>query len=133
MVLDDAGQLYVWGYDGCAEGVVPEQSSAWKARRIKGDLEGQKVVAFDAGEGSSSRGGKQKVVVFDAGGGLEVGARDYIIMTISCMIKGLACLTLCPPLPAPQATPYGLQLLAPVLYTLATTRCVWGGGGEGGA
>ena len=49
MVLDDAGQLYVWGYDGCAEGVVPEQSSAWKARRIKGELEGQKVVAFDAG------------------------------------------------------------------------------------
>lgn len=50
MVLDDAGQLFVWGYDGCADGVVPEQTSAWKARRIKGELEGQKVVAFDAGE-----------------------------------------------------------------------------------
>ena len=50
VVLDDSGSLYVWGYDGCADGRLPDQSGAWKARRVKGQLEGKKVVAFDAGK-----------------------------------------------------------------------------------
>lgn len=51
IVLDDSGALHVWGYDGCADGTLPEQSSAWKARRVKGDLGSSKVVAFDTGGG----------------------------------------------------------------------------------
>ena len=50
VVLDDQGSLHVWGYDGCADGSLPEQSIAWKARRVKGELEGSKVVAVDVGE-----------------------------------------------------------------------------------
>eukprot|EP00798_Chlamydomonas_sp_ICE-L_P024282 gene24282-9881_t len=49
-VLDDQGNLYAWGLDGCsAGGQFPEKSTAWKARQMKGELEGKKVVAFDSG------------------------------------------------------------------------------------
>ena len=57
MALDDQGNLYVWGYDGCAtNGTLPDWGVAWKARRVRGALEGKRVVAFDAGE----RMGKDK-------------------------------------------------------------------------
>jgi hypothetical protein len=50
LVLDDAGQIWVWGFDGCAEGRLPEQSEAWKPRKVAGALANKKVVAFDIGE-----------------------------------------------------------------------------------
>jgi hypothetical protein len=50
IVLDDQGTLYVWGFDGCAVGAVPKQGKAWVARPITGELQAQRVVAFDAGE-----------------------------------------------------------------------------------
>jgi alpha-tubulin suppressor-like RCC1 family protein len=50
LVLDDSGQLWVWGYDGCAKGELPEQSEAWRPRKVLGQLATKKVVAFDVGE-----------------------------------------------------------------------------------
>lgn len=51
VVLDSAGQLWVWGYDGCATaGQLPQQDEAWKPRRVQGQLQGQHVAAFDVGE-----------------------------------------------------------------------------------
>ena len=63
------------------------------------------------------------------GSEVEVGARDNMrgLMTTSCMIKGFSLSHPLSPLLALQATPYGLQPLAPAPSTLATTRCVWGG------
>lgn len=49
MVLDSDGQLWVWGYDGCATGDVPAQHDAWQLRLIEGQLKGKQVVAFDVG------------------------------------------------------------------------------------
>eukprot|EP00798_Chlamydomonas_sp_ICE-L_P027171 gene27171-2411_t len=49
--LDDAGALYAWGLDGCSNGGDrPAQGEAWIARKIRGQLDGKQVVAFDAGE-----------------------------------------------------------------------------------
>jgi hypothetical protein len=37
-------------YDGCGtKGVLPERGVAWKERKVEGQLEGKKVVAFDSG------------------------------------------------------------------------------------
>ncbi|WIA17127.1 hypothetical protein OEZ85_014020 [Tetradesmus obliquus] len=43
------GQLWVWGYDGCTGGQLPEQREAWRPRRVAGQLANKKVVAFDVG------------------------------------------------------------------------------------
>jgi hypothetical protein len=49
-LLDDAGGLHVWGYDGCGtEGVLPAREDAWKAKPVKGELLGKRVVAVDSG------------------------------------------------------------------------------------
>jgi alpha-tubulin suppressor-like RCC1 family protein len=50
LVLDDLGQIWVWGYDGCAEGKLPLQGEAWMPRKVAGALTNKKVVAFDVGE-----------------------------------------------------------------------------------
>lgn len=50
LVLDESGQLWVWGYDGCTGGQLPEQREAWRPRRVAGQLANKKVVAFDVGE-----------------------------------------------------------------------------------
>lgn len=52
LVLDDAGHLWVWGYDGCAGGQLPAQGGAWQPRSVAGALASKKVVAFDVGESS---------------------------------------------------------------------------------
>lgn len=49
LLLDDAGHLWVFGYDGCAEGQLPQQQDAWRARQVVGELAGKMVVAFDIG------------------------------------------------------------------------------------
>jgi hypothetical protein len=49
LVLDDEGQLWTWGYDGCAGG-LPAQPDMWRPRSVGGELRGEKVVAFDVGE-----------------------------------------------------------------------------------
>ncbi|KAF6255127.1 regulator of chromosome condensation 1/beta-lactamase-inhibitor protein II [Scenedesmus sp. NREL 46B-D3] len=49
LVLDDAGHLWVWGYDGCAGGQLPAQGGAWRPRSVAGALASKKVVAFDVG------------------------------------------------------------------------------------
>jgi alpha-tubulin suppressor-like RCC1 family protein len=50
MVLDDLGQIWVWGCDGCAAGQLPLQGEAWRPRKVAGALANKKVVAFDVGE-----------------------------------------------------------------------------------
>jgi alpha-tubulin suppressor-like RCC1 family protein len=51
VALDSSGQLWVWGYDGCASlGQLPQQEEAWRPRRVQGELFGKGVVAFDVGE-----------------------------------------------------------------------------------
>lgn len=51
VVLDAAGQLWTWGYDGCATaGQLPQQGEAWKPRLVRGQLQGQRVAVFDVGE-----------------------------------------------------------------------------------
>jgi alpha-tubulin suppressor-like RCC1 family protein len=50
VVLDAEGQLWLWGYDGCCSGQLPQQDEAWEPRQVQGQLQGQRVVAFDVGE-----------------------------------------------------------------------------------
>lgn len=50
IILDESGQLWVWGYDGCAGGQLPEQREAWKPRKVAGQLANKQVVVFDVGE-----------------------------------------------------------------------------------
>jgi hypothetical protein len=52
MALNHQGQLYAWGFEGCASaGKVPPQTEAYKPRlMLSGGLEGKRVVAFDIGE-----------------------------------------------------------------------------------
>ncbi|GMH38730.1 hypothetical protein BSKO_06614 [Bryopsis sp. KO-2023] len=48
--VSEEGGVYTWGHDGCAsKGVIPERSTAWHPRLIKGQLEGRKVVKMDIG------------------------------------------------------------------------------------
>ncbi|GLC68263.1 hypothetical protein PLESTF_000668100 [Pleodorina starrii] len=50
MAVDESGRLYSWGHDGCSNGgKLPERDQAYKPRRVGGELEGKRVVAFDAG------------------------------------------------------------------------------------
>jgi hypothetical protein len=46
----DSGHLWVWGYDGCADGELPVQKDAWGPCKVLGQLATKKVVAFDVGE-----------------------------------------------------------------------------------
>lgn len=50
VVLDAAGQLWLWGYNGCCTGQLPQQNDAWKPRQVQGQLHGQRVAVFDVGE-----------------------------------------------------------------------------------
>jgi hypothetical protein len=51
LVLDAAGQLWAWGYDGCAgAGQLPLQGEAWKPRLVQGQLQDKRVTVFDVGK-----------------------------------------------------------------------------------
>lgn len=50
LALDATGALHSWGLEACAtNGSVPAKEAAWSARRVGGDLTGQRVVGVSTG------------------------------------------------------------------------------------